>query len=208
MKNIFLEIIKLELVYEFLRDKFWSFFMKKAMGSCGRNVKIKPSSSVFKGVENFYFEDDVRIAKHAVIYSTVAKVIIGKKVAIAPNLNIMTGNHRTDIVGHFMFDGGNDEKRPEDDKDVIIEGEAWVGVNVTLLSGVTIGRGSVISAGAVVTKSCPPYSIIVGVPAKVLKFRFTVDEILEHEKILYPEGKRYSKEELFAFREKYLQKKP
>ena len=57
----------------------------------------------------------------------------------------------------------------------------WVGSNVTILKGVTIGRGSVIAAGAVVTKSCPPYSIIGGVPAKVLKARFTPDEIKEHE---------------------------
>lgn len=48
----------------------------------------------------------------------------------------------------------------------------------------TIGRGSVVAAGAVVTKSCPPYSIIGGVPAKVLKMRYTQDEIIEHEKTL------------------------
>ena len=56
--------------------------------------------------------------------------------------------------------------------------------NVTILKGVTIGRGSVVAAGAVVTKSCPPYSIIGGVPAKVLKMRFTPAEIEKHERIL------------------------
>jgi len=169
------------------------------MGKCGKNVMIKPSTSVFKGVENFYFEGDLRLARYAVIYSTRAKVIIGKKVDIAPNLKIITGNHRIDKVGYFMFDG-NYDKRPEDDKDVIIEGDAWLGINVTILSGVTVGRGSVISAGAVVTKSCPPYSILVGVPAKVLKYRYTIEQILEHEKSLYSKNERLTKEQLILFR--------
>lgn len=199
-KKLLLAVIKFEVLFEFLRDQFWSFFMKKAMGNCGENVMIKPSTSVFKGIENFYFEGDLKIARYAIIYSTEAKVIIGKKVDIAPNLKIITGNHRIDKVGYFMFDA-NYSKRPEDDKDVIIEGDAWLGINVTILSGVSIGRGSVISAGAVVTKSCPPYSILVGVPAKVLKFRFTIEEILEHEKALYPKEKRFTREELLTFRE-------
>lgn len=198
MKNIILIFIKFEVWYEFLRDKFWSFFIKKAMGECGKNVMIKPSTSVFKGVENFYFDGDIRIARYAVIYSTKAKVIIGPKVAIAPYLKIITGNHTVDGLGHFMFDAGY-AKKPEDDQDVIIEGDAWLGINVTILAGVTVGRGSIISAGAVVTKSCPPYSVLVGVSAKVLKYRFSVEEVIEHEKRLYPETERYTEEQLNAF---------
>lgn len=48
----------------------------------------------------------------------------------------------------------------------------------------TIGRGSAVAAGSVVTKSCPPYSIIGGVPAKVIKMRFTSEQIEEHERLL------------------------
>ena len=193
---------KIKDAFEFFIDIFLAFFIKNAMGKCGQNVKIKPLTSVFKGIENFYFSDNIRIARFAVIYSTKAKVFIGEKVAISPYIKIITGNHRTDKIGHFMFDADY-VKRPENDKDVIIEGDSWIGIDVTLLSGVTIGRGSIIAAGSVVNKSCPPYSIIGGVPAKVLKFRFSIDEIIEHEKQLYSFDKRLTRKELTSFREKY-----
>lgn len=193
------KIYRIKDIFEFIKDKFWAFFIKKAMGSCGQNVMIKPSSSIFKGIENFYFANNIRIARNAVIYSTEAKVIIGEKVGIAPYLKIITGNHRFNKVGHFMFDADFD-KNKEDDKDVIIEGDSWVGVNVTILAGVTIGRGSIIAAGAVVNKSCPPYSIIGGVPAKLIKFRFDIDQIIQHESLLYPEEKRYKIEYLRKIR--------
>ena len=54
-----------------------------------------------------------------------------------------------------------------------------------MVKGVTIGRGSVVAAGAVVTQSFPPYSIIGGVPAKLIKMRFTEEQIREHERLLY-----------------------
>lgn len=74
---------------------------------------------------------------------------------------------------------------------------------MTLLSGVTIGRGTTIAAGAVVAKSMPPYCICGGVPAKVIKFYWSVDEVIEHESKLYPENERYSREELERIRKEY-----
>lgn len=192
--------------FKSLQDKALAFFIKKNMGQCGKNVMIKPTTSIFKGIENFYFSADIRIARYAMIYSTKAKVIIGPKVGIAPYLKIVTGNHNIYNIGHFMFDGDYD-KRSDDDKDVIIEGDNWFGANVTLLSGVTIGRGSIVATAAVVNKSCPPYSIIGGIPAKVLKYRFTIDQIIEHEKILYPKDKRLTREELEKAIQEYEQKK-
>lgn len=172
-----------------------AFCYKKQMAECGRNVMIKPLTSVFKGLENFHISSHVRIARYTVIYSTKAHAYIGSKVGIAPYLKIITGNHSYMHIGNFMFDG-NYEKDCDDDKDVIIEGDSWFGINVTVLSGVTVGRGSVIASGAVLNKSCPPYSIVGGVPAKVLKYRFTIDEALEHEEKLYPIYIRYTRQEL------------
>ena len=100
-----------------------------------------------------------------------------------PGLTIIAGDHNFAEVGKFICDQRT--KRDEDDQDVTIESDVWIGCNVTILKGVTIGRGSVVAAGAVVTKSCPPYSIIGGVPAKVIKQRFTQDEIAKHEEMIY-----------------------
>ena len=123
---------------------------------------------------------------------------IGDKVIFGPNPTIITGDHRIDVIGKYIID--SHDKLIENDAPVIIEDDVWTGANITILKGVTIGRGSVIAAGAVVNKSCPPYSIIGGVPAKVLKYRFSIEEVLKHERLLYPENKRLTEEELIASR--------
>ena len=89
-----------------------------------------------------------------------------------PHVTMITGGHRTDVIGRYMIDITDKEKRPEDDRDIVIESDVWVGANATILRGVTVGQGSVIAAGAVVTRDVPPYSIVGGVPARVLKMRF------------------------------------
>ena len=60
---------------------------------------------------------------------------------------------------------------------ICIGNDVWLGANCTILSGVTIGNGAVVAAGAVVTESVPPYAIVGGVPARVIKFRFTPEII-------------------------------
>ena len=100
-------------------------------------------------------------------------------------MSIRGGDHRTDVVGRFVDTIGDDEKLFENDQDVIIEGDNWIRMNTTILKGVTIGRGCIVAAGAVVNKSTQPYSIVGGVPAKILRMRFTEEQIKEHERILY-----------------------
>ena len=75
-------------------------------------------------------------------------------------------------------------------RDVVVEEDVGMYSNVTLLAGITIGRGAVIGSGTVCRKSVPPYSIVVGNPAKVIGFRFSPEEVIEHEKKLYPENER------------------
>lgn len=111
---------------------------------------------------------------------TRAKINIGNDVMFGPGVTCITGGHRIDIVGRTMISVTNNEKRSEDDKDIVFEGDNWVGANATILKGVTIGKGSVIAAGAVVTKDVPRFSIVGGVPAKVIKMRFSDELIQDH----------------------------
>ena len=171
---------KLSLIPSYFYDKLLAVFYKGAMKYCGKHVYLRPSSSDFKGLWNMSVGDYTSIPKGSVFYCTEASLTIGKKVIFGPHPTIITGDHRIDVVGKYIMD--SNEKLPENNAPVVIEDDVWIGANVTILKGVTIGRGSVVAAGAVVTKSCSPYSIIGGVPAKVLKMRFSAEAIKIHER--------------------------
>jgi acetyltransferase-like isoleucine patch superfamily enzyme len=129
------------------------------------------------------------------IYAQNARFIVKKGCSIACGLNVQTGNHARKI-GVFVNEITESNKPAGYDHDVIIEEDVWIGSNVTLLPNVIIGRGTTVAAGAVVNKSMPPYCICGGVPAKVIKYYWTIDQILEHEKKLYSENERYTREQL------------
>ena len=85
--------------------------------------------------------------------------------------------------GNAIFDGIKRFPEGENDFQVVIGHDVWIGCNSLIRGGVKIGNGSVIGAGAVVTRDVPPYSIVAGVPAKVIKYRFTREQIDFLEKI-------------------------
>lgn len=165
-------------------NKLYVPYFKKRMATCGDHVYFMPNNSVFT-YENMYVGNHVHIGYHADFVATRSKIIIGDHVVFGPHVSIRGGDHRVDVIGAYMDEVNDEQKLPENDADVIFEGDNWIGMNVTILKGVTIGRGAVIAAGAVVVKDVPRYSIVGGVPAKLLKMRFTKEEILKHESLLY-----------------------
>lgn len=182
--SIYNTLVNLSLVPSFLWDKMWASIWKRCMKHCGKDVFIRPMSSDLKGIWNLSVGDGTSIPKGSTFYCTVAPLTIGKKVIFGPKPTIITGDHRIDVIGKYIIDITEEEKGLEHDTPVVIEDDVWCGANVTILKGVTIGHGSVVAAGAVVTKFFPPYSIIGGVPAKLIKMRFTEEEIVEHERLL------------------------
>ena len=180
--------------WDYLKDKLMSKWYKSQMKSCGSNVHLHPATSVYFGLENLSLGNNVSIPRFAHIFCSDALLTIGNNVIFGPAPTIVTGDHRIDVIGKPIF--LSYDKLPENDAPVVIEDDVWIGAHVTILKGVTICRGSVIAAGSIVNKSTPPYSISGGIPAKTIKFRFTIEQILEHESILYPENERYTREEL------------
>lgn len=115
-----------------------------------------------------------------------AKLIVGNFCSIAANVNIyLGGNHRTDWVttypfGHIhndKFNNFNGVGHPSTKGDVIIGNDVWIGSNVTIMSGVTIGDGAVIANNSHVVKNVEPYALVGGNPAKLIRLRFTKEQI-------------------------------
>lgn len=152
----------------------------------GKNVYVGQKCT-FLG--NIFLGDRISIGPNSRFVSTRAKLYIHDSVVIGPEVTIYTGDHQIDILGKHIIDiGDKDKSNPNLDSDVVIESGCWIGTRAIILKGVTIGRGSVIGAGAVVTKDVPPYSIYVGVPEKKVLPRFTAEQIVDHESLLINNG--------------------
>lgn len=148
----------------------------------GDNVQIGSNSDITW--QKVSLGNNVYLGPNTRIVSTRAEVIMYNNIMFGPGVSIITGDHRYDIVGRTMISITDAEKLPENDQDVIIESDVWIGANVTILKGVTIGEGSVVASCALVTKDVPPYSIVGGVPAKVISHRFIGEDITRHKEIL------------------------
>lgn len=125
---------------------------------------------------------------HLKIYEykgSYSKISIGKYSSIAPNVTIITGGiHPIKTVSQFPFraafnmDGAYLDGNPYSKGDIVIGSDVWIGSSVTILSGVRIGDGVIIYNNSLVNRSIPPYSIVGGVPARILGKRFD-DHIIE-----------------------------
>lgn len=98
-------------------------------------------------------------------------VSIGSNVMFGPNVSIFSENHGFEKTDTAMIDQVTQRKG------VVIEDDVWLGTQSVILDGVTIGKGSIVAAGAIVNINVPPYSIVAGVPARIIKSRMASSEI-------------------------------
>lgn len=107
---------------------------------------------------------------------------IGSCVSIGPEVSfVLSADHALNHVSTFPFITKVISGKPEglSKGDIIVEDDAWIGQGATILSGVRIGQGAVVAAGAVVNRDVPPYAVVGGVPAKVIRYRFSPEVIEE-----------------------------
>lgn len=121
-------------------------------------------------------------------YNNTNKIRIGNYCSIAPEVSfILSAEHYVNHISNFPFrakiiDGSLEGMSKGD---IIVDDDVWIGYGSTILSGVHIGQGAVVAAGAVVSKDVPPYAIVGGVPAKIIKYRFSSEIIDELIKVDY-----------------------
>ena len=155
-------------------------YEKTRFKKIGKDVYI--GTNCFFTYENICIGDSVHIGNFCIIQSAHGKIHIGSHIMFGPGVHIHGGNHLSQKLGVYMKD--NHDKKPGDDGEVIIQDDVWIGANAIVLTGVTVGEGSIVGAGAVVTKDVKPYSIVAGNPAKLIGMRFTEDEIHIHRQKL------------------------
>lgn len=119
-----------------------------------------------------------------VFFQAIGGITINQGVCIGPRVTIMTENHRYDAPDLAAIPYDHLDIR----KPVVLEENVWIGHSAIILPGVTLGEGSVVAAGALVTKNVPPYAVVGGNPAKIIKYR---DKDVYNE--LKGEGKMFRK---------------
>lgn len=176
-----------------IKHKILAFLLRPAFQCYGKNFVFDPRDHfTFRNIE---VGDYVSIGSGAVLLATESRIIVGNRVLFGPNVSIIGGNHNTSQVGRFLYDVH--EKREEDDQDVVVEDDVWVGCGAIILKGVRIGRGSIVAAGALVNRDVSPYTVVGGVPAKVIGVRFEdLETLRNHDSALYPLEKRLSDDAL------------
>ena len=139
-----------------------AFFARMALDKCGKNVNIEHGAQ-------FGFDtsigDNSGIGINAILSPGIT---IGNDVMMGPYCMMCTSNHAIGDLTTPMRKQGHAERKP-----IVIGNDIWIGARVTILPGVHVGDGSVIGAGAVVTKDVEPYSIVAGNPAKKIGSRLT-----------------------------------
>lgn len=124
-----------------------------------------------------------------VAFNTISKIKIGSFCSIAQEVKfILDADHSISTISSYPFKVkmlGTENFEANSKGDIIVDDDVWIGYGAKILSGVHINQGAVVAAGSVVVTDIPPYAVVGGVPAKVIKYRFESDIIKELLKIDY-----------------------
>ena len=186
--------MKISTIKQVLRDAWRGFKLGYLSSRRDRYGYIHPTAIVLQPAygnkANSFLHEHVNIGENSRTINTYGKFIIKRNSVTGPNSTVICQNHNFFQVGIYPATRNFETTQIADD--VIVEDYVWIGANVTLCPGVHIGRGCLVAAGSVCVKAheYPPYTIIGGNPAKVIKYRFTLEEQIEHERQILPPPER------------------
>ncbi len=166
-------IFRLRLIANFFRS--WIYFIFKASWVKRHGfVRIPWNVTLWSPHNNIEIGNRVQFGKNCLVQCDIK---FGNDILIARNVAFVgKDDHRIDIVGKKIWDS------PRGDSfKTIVENDVWIGFGAIIIAGVRIGEGSVVAAGSIVTKDIPPYSIVAGCPAKVIKYRFDNEKLIKHK---------------------------
>jgi len=175
-----------------VRRRFRMLMLRPLFGAYGTGFTFDPDGHYT--FQNIFVGHNVSLGLRPILMAALSEIKIGNNVMFGPEVVVIGGGHNISVPGRFM--AAVHVKTGNEDLGVVIDDDVWVGSRAVLLRGVHVGRGAIVGAGAVVTKSVPPYAIVSGNPARVVRFRWDVETILAHETALYPDECRLSKAEL------------
>lgn len=177
------ELGKLVSTIKRIENYFEKEYIKSKFKAIGNNVYIG-NNCVF--TENtISIGNDVYIGNGCCFQSKHGEIEIGNHIMFGPGVHIHGGDHDFRKIGKYIRD--NSKARNADGK-VRIEDDCWIGANAIILKRVRIGKGTIIGAGAIVTKDIPEYSIYIGHSNQRIMKRFNEDEIKAHQEILKKKG--------------------
>lgn len=160
---------------------FWIFKIHFPWVVIGHNIHCQLSTSFWSPHRHIVLGNNIGIGYRCIFQCDIE---IGNKVMIASDVAfINSDDHNYGKVGKAMWDSGRGDKYK-----IIVEDDIWIGHGAIVLSPVHIGRGAIIGAGSVVISDVPRYAIVAGVPAKLIKMRFTPEQIVKHEEHLIRQG--------------------
>lgn len=182
--------------------KIWSYIERMIPGRAGRQYREREKKWRKRNAHNFtqtgneFDFEQVKVGKgsygelNVLSFTDKSSLRIGNFVSIAPQVWFLIGaEHYTNHISTFPFKAKflMTEKMEAFSKGdgICVDDDVWIGLGAIILSGVHIGQGAVVAAGAVVTKDVPPYAIVGGAPAKVIRYRFAPELIKELLKIDY-----------------------
>lgn len=155
----------------------YRIYLRFMLRRCGVGLKVGFGAHV-KGFSNIEIGNHFFSGPFLYMHTNdISDICIGNDVMLGPYVKVISGNHVIDHTGGVMRSAPR--KKRGFDKGIVIGDDVWIGAGATVLDGAVISEGVVVAAGSVLSRYVPPYVIVGGIPARVIRPRFDYDDLVK-----------------------------